>query len=244
MEIKRVKPFNEEEDKTSQLARMFDNISDKYDSFNDVMSVGMARYWRKKALETLLPYTHDEILDIACGTADIAIKAFEYINPKHITGIDVSPKMLTIGKEKVKKAGLSDKISLKVEDVSKLSFTDETFDVAITSFGIRNFDKLEESIQQIHRVLKPKGKFVILEMSEPQTLGIKQGYKLYTGTLKPIAVKIFSNTPSAYKYLQLSMKAFPQGKNLLSILSDNGFNYISYRTFFFGVCSLYVVEKR
>ncbi len=243
MDIKQVKPYNQEEDKTKQLNRMFNTISSNYDKFNDIMSMGLAGKWRKKAILTLKPYTHNHILDIATGTADVAIKAFEYITPKHITGIDVSEKMLEIGTKKIVDAGLQDKISLQIEDVSEMSFSDESFDAAITSFGIRNFDKLEQSIREIHRVLKSKGKFVILEMSEPQTPIIKQGYLLYTRTLIPFAVKTFSNDPKAYKYLTNSMKAFPQGKEFIAILEQNGFKCLQYKTFFMGVCSLYVVEK-
>ncbi len=243
MNIEEVKPYNQDEDKTSQLSRMFNTISAKYDRFNDIMSLGLARKWRKRAIKALKPYNHDTILDIAAGTADIGIKAFEYIHPKHITGIDVSDKMLEIGKAKVAEAGLSDKVTLLVEDVSKMSFADNTFDSAITSFGIRNFDKLEASMQEIHRVLKKGGVFVILEMSEPKTPIIKQGYLLYINTLIPFAVKTFSNDPKAYKYLMHSMEAFPQGKELMAILKRNGFKTLKYKTYFMGVCSLYVLEK-
>lgn len=243
MNIEEVKPYNQEEDKTKQLSRMFNKISGQYDQFNDLMSIGLAREWRKKAILSLKPYKHDTILDIAAGTADIGIKAFSHIKPTHITGIDVSEKMLEIGKEKVAEAGLSDKISLKVEDVSKMSFANETFDAAITSFGIRNFDKLEESIREVHRVLKPKGKFVILEMSEPRLPIVKQGYLLYTHTLIKFAARTLSKEPKAYKYLTDSMEAFPQGKEFIAILKRNGFNCLKYKTFFMGVCSLYVMEK-
>ncbi len=244
MKIEEVKPYNQEEDKTQQLKRMFNGISKKYDLFNDIMTFGMARRWRHKALKEVGKYPHSHILDIATGTADIAIKAFKMLNPEHITGIDISENMLEVGREKIAKELLSDKITLKREDVSQMSFEDEVFDVAITSFGIRNFDKLEKSIQEIYRTLKPKGKFVILEMSEPQTPIIKQGYLLFVKTLIPFAVRTFSNDAKAYNYLTDSMKAFPQGKDFLHILQRNGFEKMRYKKLFLGVCSLYVVEKR
>ena len=238
MDIKKVKPYNQDEDKTKQLNRMFNIISKQYDKFNDIMSLGLARKWRKKALKTLINYPHDQILDIAAGTADIGFKAFEILSPKKVTGIDISENMLEVGKKKVKAAGLENKIELLKEDVSEMSFPDMSFDVATTSFGIRNFDKLEESIQEIHRVLKPSGKFVILEMSEPQTPVIKQGYLIYTRTVIPFAVKTFANDPKAYTYLTNSMRSFPQGKNMIEILKRNGFNTLKYKTFFLGVSSL------
>lgn len=243
MDINEIKPYNQEENKTKQLNKMFNAISRQYDKFNDIMSMGLARNWRKKALKSLATYPHNSILDIATGTADIAIKSFEHLSPEKVIGIDISEKMLEIGREKVEKAGLTDKIELKVEDVSELSFDDETFDAAITSFGIRNFEKLEQSVREISRVLKPKGKFVVLEMSEPQAPVIKQAYLLYTKTLIPFAVRTFSNDPKAYKYLTNSMEAFPQGEAFIEIMERNGLKKLKYKTFFMGVCSMYVLEK-
>ncbi len=243
MDINHVKPYNQEEEKTKQLNRMFNTISRQYDKFNDIMSMGLARRWRKKALLTLKDYNPENILDIAAGTADMCIKSFEYLRPLNVTGIDISEMMLEIGKKKVAEAGLSDRVTLRVEDVSSMSFADQSFDAATTSFGIRNFEKLDQSLQEIRRVLKPQGKFVILEMSEPQTPVIKQGYLLYTKTLIPFAVKTFANDPKAYSYLTNSMSAFPQGKQLIDILKRNGFRCLEYKTFFLGVCSLYLAEK-
>jgi len=174
----------------------------------------------------------------------MCIKSFEYLRPLNITGIDISEKMLEIGKKKVAQAGLSDRVTLRVEDVSSMSFADQSFDAATTSFGIRNFEKLDQSLLEIHGVLKPHGKFVILEMSEPQTPVIKQGYLLYTKTLIPFAVRTFANDPKAYSYLTNSMSAFPQGKVFIDILKKNGFNCLKYKTFFLGVCSLYLAEKK
>jgi len=244
MDINNVKPYNQEEEKTRQLNRMFNTISRQYDKFNDIMSMGLARRWRKKALLTLEDYNPENILDIAAGTADMCIKSFEYLRPLNVTGIDISEKMLEIGKKKVAKAGLGDRVTLRVEDVSSMSFADQSFDAATTSFGIRNFEKLDQSLLEIHRVLKPHGKFVILEMSEPQTPVIKQGYLLYTKTLIPFAVRTFANDPKAYSYLTNSMSAFPQGKVFIDILKKNGFNCLKYKTFFLGVCSLYLAEKK
>lgn len=223
---------------------MFDTISQQYDLFNDMMTFGLARMWRKKALQSLQPYPHDHILDIATGTADIAIQSFQHLTPTQITGIDISEKMLNIGREKINKAGLENQIKLQVADVSQLPFDDETFDAATTAFGIRNFDQLEKSIQEIHRVLKPQGKFIILEMNEPQAPLIKQGYTLFTKTLIPLLVKAFANDPKAYHYLTQSMEAFPQGKALLHILDKNNFKTIRYQKLFLGVCSLYLMQKK
>ena len=239
-----VKPYNQTEGKTTQLARMFNKISGKYDLFNDLMTWGMARMWRKKALSSLKPYQPQFILDIAAGTADMCIKSFDYLNPEHVTGVDISDKMLELGRVKVESIGLSKKIVLKVEDCSTLSFEDNSFDAVTIAFGVRNFEKLDESLQQILRVLKPAGHLLILEMNEPQKGLLLRGYKLYTRIFVKLTAKLISSDKKAYDYLAASMHAFPNGKKLIAILEINGFKSITYRKFTFGVCSMYLVEKR
>lgn len=243
IDFTKVKPYNQNEEKTAQLARMFNTISDKYDQFNDIMSWGMARVWRKLSLLNLKPYNPKQILDIAAGTADMCIKSFQYLNPENVTGVDISEQMLEMGRVKVEKAKLSNKINLQVQDVSALTFADASFDAATIAFGIRNFEKLDESLQQIYRVLKPKGHLLILEMNEPQKGLLLKGYQLYTRIFVRLTSKLLSSDKVAYDYLQNSMHAFPNGIKLIEILTKNGFNLITYRKFTFGVCSMYLVEK-
>lgn len=242
-DFNKVKPYNQEEEKTAQLARMFNTISDKYDKFNDIMSWGMARVWRKKSLLALKKYQPKLILDIAAGTADMCIKSYQYLEPDHVTGVDISEKMLDMGRVKVAKANLSSKIELQVQDCSKLTFVDASFDAATIAFGIRNFEKLDESLQQIRRVLKPNGHLLILEMNEPQKGLLLKGYQLYTRIFVRLTAKYLSSDKVAYDYLQASMHAFPNGERLINILINNGFKLNKYKKFTFGVCSMYLVEK-
>jgi len=239
----KVKPYNQEEEKTVQLARMFNTISDKYDKFNDIMSWGMARVWRKHSLLELKKYNPKQILDIAAGTADMCIKSYRYLNPDHVTGVDISDKMLEIGRIKVSNVKLEDKIDLQVQDCSTLTFADESFDAATIAFGIRNFEKLNESIQQIHRVLKPDGHLLILEMNEPSKGLLLKGYQLYTRIFVRLTAKYLSSDKIAYDYLTASMHAFPNGEKLIEILKTNGFKLKIYKKFTFGVCSMYLVQK-
>ena len=243
IDFTKVKPYNQEEEKTAQLARMFNTISDKYDKFNDIMSWGMARVWRRQALLTLKPYKPLRILDIAAGTADMCIKSFDYLQPEKVTGVDISSKMLDMGRVKVEKAKLSHIIDLQVQDCSSLTFSDETFDAATIAFGIRNFEKLDESLQQIYRVLKPKGHLLILEMNEPQKGLLLKGYQLYTKIFVRLTAKYLSSDKVAYDYLTASMHAFPNGERLIGILEKNGFTLNIHRKFTFGVCSMYLVQK-
>ncbi len=242
-EYTKVKPYNEHEAKTTQLSRMFNTISPKYDAFNDIMTWGMARYWRKKALLSLKSFDPKDILDIATGTGDICIKAFTYLKPKSAIGVDISDKMMDVGRVKVDKAGLSDKISFEVQDCATLTFKNNSFDAVTISFGIRNFERLDESLQQIRRVLKPKGHLLILEMNEPQKGLLLAAYKLYTRVFVGLTSRILSNDTKAYDYLQQSMHVFASGDKLLKILEDNGFKRVKYHKFTFGVCSMYLVEK-
>ena len=243
VDFTKVKPYNQNEEKTVQLARMFNTISEKYDKFNDIMSWGMARVWRKQSLISLKKYNPKKILDIAAGTADMCIKSYQYLNPDHVTGIDISDRMLEMGRIKVSNAHLSDKIELQVQDCSDLSFADESFDAATIAFGIRNFEKLDESLLQIYRVLKPGGHLLILEMNEPQKGLLFRGYQLYTRIFVRLTAKYLSNDKVAYDYLTASMHAFPNGEKLIEILIANGFKLNRYRKFTFGVCSMYLVEK-
>lgn len=242
-EYTKVKPYNEHEAKTTQLSRMFNTISAKYDAFNDIMTWGMARYWRKKAIMSLKPYNPKAILDIATGTGDICIKTFSYLSPETAIGVDISDKMMEIGKQKVEKAGLAGKITFEVQDCATLTFADNSFDAATISFGIRNFEKLDESLQQIHRVLKTGGHLMILEMNEPQKGLLLAAYKLYTRIFVGLTSRILSNDSKAYDYLQQSMHVFASGEKLIKILETNGFTLKKYHKFTFGVCSMYLVEK-
>jgi len=239
----KVKPYNQEEEKTVQLARMFNTISDKYDKFNDIMSWGMARVWRKHSLMALKKYNPKQILDIAAGTADMCIKSYQYLDPDHVTGVDISAQMLEMGRVKVANANLSTKIDLQVQDCSDLSFANESFDAATIAFGIRNFEKLDLSLKQILRVLKPGGHLLILEMNEPQKGLLFKGYQLYTKIFVRLTAKYLSSDKVAYDYLTASMHAFPNGERLIDILVANGFKLNIYRKFTFGVCSMYLVEK-
>jgi demethylmenaquinone methyltransferase / 2-methoxy-6-polyprenyl-1,4-benzoquinol methylase len=243
IDFTKVKPYNQEEEKTAQLARMFNKISGKYDQFNDIMSWGMARVWRKQSLLTLKQFNPKQILDIAAGTADMCIKSYEYLNPEHVTGVDISDLMLDMGRVKVAKANLSDKIDLQVQDVSAMTFADASFDAATIAFGIRNFEKLNESLQQINRVLRPGGHLLILEMNEPEKGLLFNGYQFYTKIFVRMTSKLLSSDTQAYDYLQASMHAFPNGDRLINILADNGFKLNKYRKFTFGVCSMYLVQK-
>ncbi|AUC14070.1 bifunctional demethylmenaquinone methyltransferase/2-methoxy-6-polyprenyl-1,4-benzoquinol methylase [Tenacibaculum sp. SZ-18] len=240
---KQIKPYKDSElGKKEQVAQMFDTISKNYDGLNRVISLGIDVSWRKKVVKLVSENNPKQILDIATGTGDLAMMMAQ-LNPDKIIGLDISAGMLEVGKEKINKANLSDKIEMVVGDSENIPFENNTFDAITVSFGVRNFENLDKGLQEIHRVLKPGGKFVVLETSNPTKFPFKQGYKLYTNIFLPIVGKLFSKDKVAYSYLSESANSFPFGEAFNNILTKNGFKNASSLPVTFGVASIYTSTK-
>ncbi|GAC1389476.1 MAG: bifunctional demethylmenaquinone methyltransferase/2-methoxy-6-polyprenyl-1,4-benzoquinol methylase UbiE [Ginsengibacter sp.] len=229
--------------KKNQIEEMFDRISGRYDFLNRFLSARIDILWRKKALRQLLALHPKEILDVATGTGDVAILANKILQPQKITGIDISEGMINVGKEKIKKLGLDNIIRLEKGDSEAINYSDNSFDAVTVAFGVRNFENLEQGLKEIKRVLRPGGKVVILEFSKPLTPVIKDLYNFYMDFISPVFVKLFSKNYDAYKYLNESVKKFPEGKNFVSILDKTGFNATSFKILTPGICAIYVGEK-
>ncbi len=229
--------------KKEQVANMFDSIAVRYDFLNRFLSAGIDQTWRKKALNQLIKQQPKYILDVATGTADVAIMASRLLHPEKITGIDISNKMLDIGRNKLKELKLDDTIELLNGDSETISFPDNTFDAVTVAFGVRNFENLEKGLSEIQRVLKPGGKLVVLEFSKPRNPVFKGLYNFYMKTICPAAGKIFSKNKTAYAYLDQSIKQFPEGKNFTLILDKLGFHNTYNKTLSLGICSIYCGEK-
>jgi demethylmenaquinone methyltransferase/2-methoxy-6-polyprenyl-1,4-benzoquinol methylase len=239
-----VKPYkNLQESKTSQLTVMFNTISKDYDSFNNLMSWGLAHIWRRKAMSWLKPYNPNSLLDCATGTADMIILAENMLQPATMTGIDISEDMMQIGREKILRKSLEKKVELKKMDCSQLSFDDQCFDALTIAFGIRNLEMLSQSIREMNRVLKKGGHLLIIEMNEPRHGILSFFYKLYIKLYVSMTVKLLAEDKDAYSYLMRSIHDFPQGKELVDILTANEFKLLRYKSFTLGVCSAYLVEK-
>lgn len=239
-----VRPYDEHENKTRQLEAMFNKISKHYDFFNDLMSLGMARFWRKKAVSYLKPYQPKKILDIATGTADMCVLACELLTPEAVIGVDISAEMMEVGKLKLKKHHLDEKVHFEVQDCANLEFQNDSFDAVMIAFGIRNFEKLSQSVSEINRVLKPGGVFLILEANEPHKGFLFRFYKCYMHYYVMITTHLLSKDKKAYDYLTKSMSIFPKGKALISILEEENFELLKYKSFTFGVSSAYLLKKK
>ena len=228
--------------KSIQIERMFDEISGQYDFLNHALSMGMDKYWRKKGILALKAYEPQIILDVATGTGDLALDACHLLKPEKIAGIDISEKMMSIGREKVAKAGLSEIINFDRQNCTCLQLDSNSFDTAIVAFGIRNFEDLDKGLQEIHRVLYLGGILMILELSTPDHFPMKQGYRIYSRLIPKIGHWI-SRNKLAYKYLPKSISAFPQNAELAAILEKNGFSDVKYRKLTGGICTLYLAKK-
>ena len=239
----KVKPYKDSDlGKKEQVAQMFDNISEKYDFLNHFLSMGIDIKWRKKVLKIVQSKKPKTILDIATGTGDVAILLAK-ANPEKIVGLDLSNGMLEVGKRKVKEKNLDSLIEMIQGDSEDLPFEDNSFDVITVSFGVRNFENLAKGIQEINRVLKPGGTFIVLEFSQPTKFPMKQLYRFYSKRVLPIFGKMISKDNSAYTYLPESVAAFPFGTAFNNILEKNGFNNATDKPVTFGIASIYTATK-
>lgn len=238
-----VKPYNEDEKKSVQVERMFDNIAPAYDQLNHTLSWGIDKSWRKKAINWLKPFQPQRMMDVATGTGDFAIQACRVLNPLELIGTDISEGMMNVGRQKVKDAGLEGRISFAKEDCTALTFPDNRFDAITVAFGVRNFEDLDKGLREIHRVLDTNGKLVILELSEPDWFPMKQLYALYSKVVIPTLGKLLSKDRSAYTYLPQSIKAFPQGEVMKEIILKAGFSQANFKRLTLGICTLYTATK-
>jgi demethylmenaquinone methyltransferase/2-methoxy-6-polyprenyl-1,4-benzoquinol methylase len=234
---------NSHASKKEQVASMFDSIAKKYDFLNRFLSLGIDQIWRKKAIANFKGAPIHHLLDVATGTADMALMAYQQIKPHRITGMDISEGMMQYGRLKIAQKGLSDIIELKLGDSIAIPFDDNTFDGAMVAFGVRNFADLEKGLGEMYRVLAPGSKIVILEFSQPGQFWFKPIYNIYMKWITPNIGKLFSGNKAAYAYLNESVIAFPEGKAFLSILEKAGFKNIHQQKLSLGICSIYCGDK-
>ncbi len=241
--VEKVNPYHPDQPKKGQVVRMFNEIAPIYDKLNGTLSLGIDDYWRNDSLKELRKYPHEQILDVATGTGDFAILAQKILHPEKITAADVSEGMMHIGEEKVKAKGLQDIITFEVQDCANLTFADNSFDAVTSSFGVRNFEDIDKSFQEIRRVLKPGGVFLFIELTTPEKAPMKQLHAAYTQYVIPVLSRVLSTERRAYNYLPASIAAFPQGREMMLILKKNGFTNIRLRRYTLGIVTLYIAEK-
>ena len=222
---------------------MFDGIAGRYDKMNRVLSAGTDIGWRKKAISSLKKGNPKSILDIATGTADMAIMACKLVNPDKITGIDISGQMLEEGRKKIDKEGLGDKIELLRGDSEAINFGENTFDAVMAAFGVRNFENLEKGLAEMLRVLRPGGQLLILEFSKPKQTAVRGLYNIYMKLVAPQVARWFKQNKEAYLYLGESANAFPERQNFVDILNKLGYCDTGYKSLSLGICCTYTGRK-
>lgn len=242
MQHDNVTPYNTQEEKKEQVAQMFDNIANRYDLLNSILSLGIHKGWRKKCVNLLKAKQPKTILDVATGTGDFAIECAK-LNPEKIIGIDISEGMMQFGREKLQKANFQNIITLEYGNAETVAFANESFDAIVVGFGVRNFQDLEKGLANLYRMLKPGGQLVILEFSYPRNFFIKSGYNFYFSFITPLIGKIFSKDTRAYSYLTESVKAFPNNEKFIEILDKLNYKKTSFETLSLGVAAIYCGEK-
>lgn len=240
---KKITPYADSgSSKKLQVTRMFDAIAGEYDILNRVISLGIDIRWRKKVVKKLSGKSLDCVLDIATGTGDLAL-ALTKTKAKKIIGLDISPGMLELGRQKVIKKNLENTIEMVIGDSEALPFEAHSFDAITVAFGVRNFENLDKGLAEIYRVLKPGGTLVVLETSVPTRFPFKQFYNFYAGWLMPRVARLLSKDKSAYHYLAESAAHFPYGGAFNNILSKIGFIKVACYPQTFGVASIYCGTK-
>ena len=237
-------PYNESNlDKKEQVAKMFDSIAFRYDFLNRFLSAGIDVGWRKKAIAQLKELKPQMVLDVATGTADVALMTYSALQPQKIIGIDISDGMLELGRKKIEKRNLQAFIELQHGDSENIHYPDNYFDGVTVAFGVRNFQNLEKGLKEMLRVLKPGGKLVVLEFSKPKQKGFKGFYNFYMKVVAPGAGSLFSGNKCAYAYLNNSVQAFPEREGFTALLKQTGYKNIYFRPLSLGICCIYCGSK-
>lgn len=219
---------------------MFKYIARYYDSTNRLLSLGLDRYWRTRAVAALAPKRGMSILDVGCGTGDISIEIIRTCPECRVVGIDPSFHMLKVGQEKIRTGRLSN-IELGAGSVLDLSYMTRSFDAAITSFCIRNVTDRRRGLLEMRRVLKPGGSIVILELTEPLGGLMKPLFRLYSRVMMPALTSVMSSV-SAYRYLAESMADFPPPPVFTRILEDCGYKSVTHEFLTGGIVTLYTAR--
>ena len=229
--------------KKNQVVKMFDRISDDYDFLNWIITFNNHNTWKNNILSIAKKLNPTKVLDIATGTADIAIKLGSIPNCE-VVGVDISEQMLNIGRKKIRKKNLQKSVSLQNGDAENLNYNDNFFDLITIGFGVRNFQDLEKGLGESFRVLKPDGALIVLETSMPENKIIRMLYSFFTRTYIPLMASIFSKDKSAYNYLLKSAELFPSGNKFSNILKSVGFADVLIKPKLFGSSTIYVCKKK
>lgn len=223
------------------IGNLFDSIAGTYDRFNHLLSLNIDKSWRRRGVKRLRPA--DSVLDVATGTADLSIEAVRRGKACHVLGMDISKGMMEIGRQKVKKAGLEDRISFIEGSALEMPFDDAFFDAVMCAFGVRNFSDLDKGLEEMFRVLRPGGQLMILEFSYPSNPVIRFFYDFFFSHIMPLVGRLMSSNGGAFLYFRESVKNFIWGNEMCSRISSAGFSNVTFKPLTFGIATLYLADK-
>jgi demethylmenaquinone methyltransferase / 2-methoxy-6-polyprenyl-1,4-benzoquinol methylase len=222
-----------------EISRMFDDIAPKYDFLNHLFTMNQDKKWRKEIIKYLKTLNHkfENVLDIASGTGDLTLELLN-LNPKQILSCDISEKMLEVQKKKI----ISNKLRIDIADVEALPYDDNSIDLVTIGFGVRNFEHLDESLKEIHRVLNENGILVVLEMFSRKK-DKDDMFDVYFNKLMPKVGNKISKSSNAYNYLFKSVNSFYKVVDFKNKVEENGFKSIFIKNNFLGIVHTVYFQK-
>lgn len=239
-----INPYDDKRPKTEQVKDMFDSIAPAYDFMNRCMTLGIDKLWRRRAVKMVAESKPYRILDVATGTGDLAINLAHNTSADEVVGLDLSEKMLEVGRQKVETAGLTHCVTFIQGDCLALPFPDESFDCITVAYGVRNFASLLDGYKEMYRVLRHGGMLCVVELSTPRGRIVRPLYNFYTKRVIPWLGRLVSKDVRAYSYLPESIAAVAQGEDMLDLMKQAGFADVAWRPMTFGTCSIYTGYKR
>lgn len=227
------------DEKQKLVAGVFDSVASRYDLMNDFMSLGIHRLWKRDAVARLQVRPNHSVLDLACGSGDLALLIASKVSAGHITLSDINNSMLTVAKNRLIDKGIIDNIQLTQANAETLPFLDNTFDRIIMGFGLRNVTHKDRALASIYRVLKPGGRAIILEFSHPTNALLSSWYDTYSFHVLPFLGKVVANDPDSYRYLAESIRMHPCQETLKTMMQSAGFDSCDYFNLTGGIVAIH-----
>ena len=232
------------DEKVKLVTNHFDSIAARYDLINTVLSFGLHHRWKKTAVSMLNLEQGQKVIDVCGGTADLAIMAARAVGPSGwVTVYDINQSMMEMGKLKARNSALEGRVHFVQGDAEQISLPDDHFDAAMVGFGIRNVTRMEKGLAEMRRVLKPRGKFLCLEFSQPAPGVFRSLYDFYSFQVMPRIGRLFTGSSQAYLYLPESIRLFPSPEALGKILENTGFSHVTYRMLSKGIAAIHLGVK-